>query len=173
MDYFWIRQDERYLYLPRIRHFITKYKRSDFTIENAHKISERNVVFVDSEKLLDYVDVIDRQLFLISEGVREVFEMYDPSITYKTFCLLNNARMELKLYYSPIIPQIDGTTEPNRFREGRRTGMQLILLRERLNRPILRVNELSPDGVVIRLDVAESLLRRGLYKMNLTRQVIR
>lgn len=172
MDYFWLRQDERYMYLPHIHKFIGKYRRSDFTIENAYKIPERNVVFVDSEKSLDYADVIDRQIFLISEDVKDVFEMYDPSISYKTFCLLDNMHMDLKLYYVPIIRSIDGTDEPDKFCGRVCSEKELIIKHEYLdNRPILRVEELPSDGVIVRLDVAESLLRRGLHKMKMTRLV--
>ena len=55
----------------------------------------------------------------------------------------------------------------------KRNGRTLpVLKQEYLKRPIMRIRELAPDGVIIRLDVAESLLRRGLYKMNMTRMVI-
>ena len=50
-------------------------------------------------------------------------------------------------------------------------GQLPILQREYLNRPVMWIREPAPDGVVIRLDVAESLLRRGLHKMGMTRMV--
>ncbi len=172
MDYFWIQRDKRYSNLPRIRQFIIRYRASDFTVEGAHRIKDRNVVFVDSEMSLDYADVIDGQVFLISEGVKNVFQMYDPSISYKTFCLLNNVCMDLKMYYAPIMPISDGTDFSSDFNKKRDRRTLPALKQEYLKRPIMRIRELAPDGVIIRLDVAESLLRRGLYKMNLTRMVI-
>lgn len=157
MDYFWLRQDDRYLNPPRIHGFIKKYRRSDFTIENEYKIDEKNVVFVDSKIPLDYVDVIDSQVFLVNENVKRVFEMYETSVRYKTFCLLDNRNKDLKLYYAPILPVIQG--DPKSIIEKEQKG----------DRAVFRIEELPYDGVVIRLDVAESLLRRGLYKMRIHR----
>ncbi len=171
MDYFWIQRDKRYTRLPRIRQFITRYRASDFTVEGAHRIGKRNVVFVDSELPLDYGDVIDGQVFLVSEGVKNVFQMYDSSIAFKTFCLLDNVRMDLHMYYAPLLPVTDGTDPADRPDRRQNRGQLPILKPEYLNRPVMRIRELAPDGVVVRLDVAESLLRRGLHKMGMTRMV--
>ena len=170
MDYFWLRQDSRYLHLPNIRNFIRDYRRADFTVEKAHKIAERNVVFVNSDKPLDYGDVIDKQLFLVSERVRKVFEIYEPSIFYKIFCLLDNIQGDAKLYYVPIIPVVQGTDELENFRKIYRTEGRIILKKRFFeDRSIVRISELTYDGVIIRLDVAESLLRRGIHKLSMTR----
>ena len=151
MEYFWLKQDKRYVDVPHIHRFAGTYRRSDFTVEHAYKIADRNVVFVNSEHRLDYTDVIDRQIF----------------------CLLDNVHMDLKLYYAPIIPLIDGTDEPERFsREGRRDREPVIRRAYLKSRPIVRLRELPPDGVVIRLDVAESLLRRGLFRADMARLVL-
>lgn len=170
MEYFWLKQDKRYVDVPHIHRFAGTYRRSDFTVEHAYKIADRNVVFVNSEHRLDYTDVIDRQIFLVSEDVKSVFKIYDLSITFKTFCLLDNVHMDLKLYYAPIIPLIDGTDEPERFcQEGRRDREPVIRRAYLKSRPIVRLRDLPPDGVVIRLDVAESLLRRGLFRADMAR----
>ena len=74
MEYFWLKQDKRYVDVPHIHRFAGTYRRSDFTVEHAYKIADRNVVFVNSEHRLDYTDVIDRQIFLVSEDVKSVFK---------------------------------------------------------------------------------------------------
>ncbi|MCC8024640.1 MAG: hypothetical protein LIP16_04960 [Clostridium sp.] len=152
MDYFWLRQDRRYVNPPVIEGFYTRMRRKDFVPENRYKIPDRNVVYCDSDKNLDFTDVLDRQLFLVSEKVKNVFKLYEKSIIYKCFCLLNNQRNEYMLYYAPLISEIDSFFNEN----------ELTLKGEGMgSSSIFRVKCESKEVIVVRLDVAESLLRRN------------
>lgn len=59
MDYFWIRQDKRYLHAPVITnvHDIV-LRRKDITIENEKKIADIHVAFARPQKVTEFADII-------------------------------------------------------------------------------------------------------------------
>lgn len=165
MDYFWIRQDHSYVHTPVIKGFYEKMQRKDFTVESAFKIPERNVVFCDSEEKQDFIDILDGQLFLVSKTVRHVFQMYEKSMSYKFFCFLNNITGEYANYYAPIIPTIDCLAERT---SGQKDDTK-IKAEAIGTSSIFRVKNKEKEVIVVRLDAAESLLRRNLRGVELIR----
>lgn len=165
MDYFLIRQDPGYRYAPVMTGFHQKMRRKDFTIQNASKIPERNVMFCDTEKPLEFLDVLDGQLFLVSETVKRVFQMYERGINYKFFCLINNYTGEYGRYYAPILPVIDCLKDSKPVQRD-----MVEVVREAVGtRAVFRIDHAEREMTAIRLDVAESLLRRGLKGIELKR----
>ncbi len=163
MEYFWIRQDSRYLHIPMIQGFYQNMRRQDFTIDRAHRIPDRNIAFCDTDQEWDCIDILDRQGFLVSEMVRHVFLMYEERINYKFFCCLNNRTGEYINYYAPIIPQLDCLAEKRTVKlEKGKIG----------DSGIFRVKNTEKEMVVIRLDVAESLLRRRVKGIIWNRMVL-
>ncbi len=163
MEYFWIQQDNRYLHIPMIQGFYQNMRRQDFMMDRAYKIPDRNVAFCDTEQEWDCIDIVDRQVFLVSEMVRQVFSMYEKRISYKFFCCLNNRTGAYINYYAPIIPQLDCLAEKRSIR----------LKKEKIgDSSIFRVKNAEKEMVVVRLDVAESLLRRNVKGIVWNRMVL-
>lgn len=86
MDYFCIRQDQRYRYTPVIQNFYSTFMRKDFMEDNGVRIPDKNVVFSNSAKEHDRVDILDSQMFAVSRPVKDVFRIYIPSMKFKQFC---------------------------------------------------------------------------------------
>lgn len=163
MEYFWIRQDSRYIHTPMIVDFYQSMRRQNFTVDKAYKIPDYNVVFCDTDKEWDRIDVLDSQVFMVSEMVRHVFQMYEKNIRYKFFCCLNNKKEEYANYYAPVIPELDCLAEK------KTNGIK----REKIGTSsIFRVKNPEREMVIVRLDVAESLLRRGVKGIEWKRMVL-
>lgn len=164
MDYFWIRQDKRYLNTPiivNVRDIVLK--RGDVTIENEKKIANINVAFARPQKNIDFVDILDIQLFLVHERVKEIFEMYEPSMIFKVVCILANITGEYGNYYMPFIPKLDCLIEKNNNALNRSQIKELALNSRHIgSQSIFQVAGLQSEVIVIRLDVLESLLRRQI-----------
>lgn len=160
MDYFWIRQDKRYRHIPAIQEFYSTFKRKDFVEENAIRIPEKNVVFTNSPVALDYVDILDEQMFAVSQPVRDIFRMYEPSMEFKDFCLLNNTLNDYKRYFTPVLVSIPCVKDYFK-------NIPVLIKERVIESSILRVQDAKEEMVIIRLDVAESLLRRGIRKYEL------
>ena len=140
MEYFIMKQDIRYYPVPHIQNFNEKFHRQDFTTENAYKIPDRNVVFSDSIDHLKFIDYLESPIILISKNIKKVFSMYAKNIQYKQFCVLNNKVGDYGVYYAPIMDTTDAVE----------------------NKCIARVKLQQKEALVVRLDVAESLLRRNM-----------
>lgn len=145
MDYFILQQDYRYYQYPNIVGFNEQYNRRDFVSENAYKIPDRNIVFSNISQKVNYIDYLNTPIILISEKIKKVFSMYDKSLLYKYFCILNNQTSEYGNYYVPIVntqKEINGKC-------------------------IVKLEQQKGEFIVVRLDVAESLLRRNVRGVKL------
>lgn len=162
MDYFWIRQDKRYHNTPVIQDFYSKFKRKDFVEDNASRIPEKNVVFTDSPVALDYLDVLDSQMFAVSQPVRDIFKMYEPTMQFKDFCYLNNNLNAHMRYFVPVLKSVDCIS--------RYVNHIPYLKKEDIeDNSIVRIKDAEKEMVIIGLDVAESLLRRSIRKFELVK----
>lgn len=151
MNYFRVEQDKRYLHPPGIDQFIDSYNRVDFSIERSGKVPDRNVVFSNSDYELDDIDFLESPVILVSETVKDVFSMYERTLKFKTFCILNNLRRSHYTYYAPIFKKLD-----------LHVGESLT------DEAVFKIPYRSKEVVIIRLDVAESLLRRSVRGIKLT-----
>lgn len=164
MDYFWIRQDRRYLHAPV---FINAGdivgNREDITIENEKMIADASVAFVRSPEAIDFVDILDTQFFLVSDRVKEVLKMFEPSLKFKMVCILDNLAGGYANYHLPIFPQADCLSEKSIILPDKTRVKRLVLDERKLGcRTMLKVAGLRVDVILIRLDVMESLLRRKI-----------
>lgn len=166
IGFFLLSQDQKYRNPPVIEDFYQRMRRKDFTVELADKIPDRNVVYCDTNRKQDFLDVLDQQVLLVSREVKEVFQMYQRDINYKYFCCLNNVTGEYKNYYAPILPFLNCIAGQG----ARGNREELKLVRNKIgDAGIFRIPFYENGLTVIRLDVAESLLRRKLKGIELKR----
>ena len=108
MEYFRIRQDSRYLHAPVFSNpEEVIQRRKSISIENADQIQDVSVLFADGPHRLDFLDILDKQFFLVSMEVKKVFAMYEPSMIFKNVCILNNEMDEYGQYALPLFRELD------------------------------------------------------------------
>lgn len=170
MDYFILTQDKRYRRVPTLHGLNQPVMHRDLKPGSAYKIADVGVYFSNSEYPQDYIDIMDHQLFMVSRDMKKVFQMYDPSMRFKLFCVLNRKTNEMGEYYAPIFREIDCVSENSQFNLDKSFIKHLVLHRSMIGeQSIFRVSGLRKETVIIRLDVAESLLRRKLRGISLNR----
>lgn len=165
MEYFRIKQDKRYCHAPVITNIrdITQ-RRLDISIRNAKRIADVNVAFSNLTDKVDFLDILDTQLFLISHGVKTVFFMYEPAIMLKHVCILNNETDEYGRYFLPLFPEVDCISESSLLTPDKSQVKKLILKKPPKQYSVFKASGILTDIVIVRVDVAESLLRRGIRK---------
>lgn len=132
--------------------FPAEYARPGFSGKLPELLSFR----FSGREVLPELDVYERELFLISERFQRVLSLYEPRMVSKRLLLLKEE--EKREYRIPILKEIPCLSE----KSSRRFGGELekgILIREKI--PDLSLFRI-PDHVVIRVDLAESLLKRGV-----------
>lgn len=110
-----------------------------------------------------FPDVIETPFLLLSRTAMEVIAMYVPDIPFLFVALFDTEKGECTSYYLPVLEEQDclaGQMGP-----GRR---ELTLDRRKLNRiPLFRVRTGIESAVIIRMDLAESLLERDAIGLKL------
>lgn len=162
MNYYWLKQDMRYNRPPVIDNFSDIVDRRFMTLQNEGRIKDRNIVFSASQHKLDDLDVLDTQIFMVSTMIRKVFECYDNSIKFKFFCILNNACDQHLNYYAPVVREVDCISPKSDMNINRSCINKLVLRRQETeDYSIFKLANVNVNAILIRLDVAESILRRS------------
>lgn len=165
MNYFLLSQDRDYKRTPQIKNFISIALRKDFTPENCKRIKDINIVDASSDAPLTYIDLLDTQAFLVSAAVKKVLMMYDPALRFKMFCLLNKSVQggENGEYYAPIFRRIDCLSPNSKCNLDKSHIEKMVLFKHKIGcAPFFCVDRIQKEAVIVRLDAAESLLRRNL-----------
>jgi hypothetical protein len=170
MDYFLLKQDERYTNTPRIIDLFKKMDVRNINLLNAHKIEDIMIFKVNTSDRSEFLDILDNQLFLISKPMKEIIEKYDSGILFKTLALIDQLHNKQENYYLPIVEELDALSDNAELNLNKTVVKKLILNKEKINgKKIFKIRESSKPLIVVRLDVAESLLRRNFKGMKLER----
>ncbi|MCP3774427.1 hypothetical protein NLX71_14095 [Paenibacillus sp. MZ04-78.2] len=168
MDYFWLKQDDRYTDVPVLEQVRSKVDTRDIRWRSAHKIPDPIVFYVKAGPESEFLDVMDRQLYLVSEKLKQVLAMYEPDAWFKYTPLLDLKGRQQKHYFLPIFPEDMVLSLSSEWSPDRSIVKKPILWEEKLKgKKIVRVQESDSPLVAVRLDVAESILRRDFAGVRL------
>jgi 6-pyruvoyl-tetrahydropterin synthase len=170
MDYFLLNQDEEYTNTPKLMDVFNKIDVRNINLLNAHKIEEIVIFNVKCDEETEFLGILDRNLFLISEEMKKIIEKYDSEIIFKTTPLIDLPHTRQENYYMPIFEEIECLSEKAELNLNKTVIKKIILDKQKIkNKKIFKIKESSETLVVVRLDVAESLLRREFKGMCLER----
>lgn len=183
MDYFLLRQDERYATPPIIKNMVEKIDRKHLREENLHQIEDLNIFPIkESDYETDYLDVLDTQIYLYSDKLMELIKKFDDRVTTKRITLIDIKRKIQSNYHLPILEEISAlskSTEIYSFKEKqelenieealeRNQIKRLILDAEKIKgKQIFKIKEIAGAAVVVDLHIAEALLRRDFTGVKL------
>ncbi|MCA1295681.1 hypothetical protein LBW89_21980 [Paenibacillus sp. alder61] len=170
MEYFTLQQDERYTSFPILKEL---HKKIDFRHINRiqpHHLPDTTLFHVQAEAEADDLDVLSTQLFLVSERLKPLIEMYEPDCLFKLIPLIDMIHNKQAIYYLPIFQEIEALSPRSEFTVDRSVIKRLVLQEDKLQgKRIFRVAESVKPLIVVRLEVAESILRRDLVGISLKR----
>ena len=170
MNYFLLKQDEEYTNAPVLINVFKGIDVRNINLLNAHKIDDILIFNVKCNENTEFLDILDRNLFLISEKMKKIIEKYDPKMLFKTIPLINLYLKKQENYYMPIFQEIECLSERAELNLNRTVVKKIILDKEKINgKKIFKIKESEKTLIVVRLDVAESLLSREFRGMCLNR----
>jgi len=109
---------------------------------NLSLLDKTIVSFVNSSPINFYPDILDRQIFMIKDAVKEVFDLFMPELEYKHCCLLDNPNNRHELYFIPVLDLVDMSKNSTK------------------GTHIFRLKDTREIEVIISLEVVEAILRR-------------
>jgi hypothetical protein len=172
-EYFILSQDKRYNRAPYILNLLDVLNRAYINRKDAHRLPERSVLYVRDADEYDMPDVLDKDLFLVSKGVSRVFSFYDKDIMFKDIMLIGKRTAEQMPYRLPILEDADCLHGDSEYSYG--SLRKIVLDRKKIGRrSIFRIrDEHLQSATIVRLDVAESLLRRSFKGLWFTELEVR
>ena len=170
MQYFQLKQDTDYLDTPVISNVITQIDRRNITPEHAHKIGKMTIFQMGNNDRYDFIDLLDRQLFLVSDSLKEAFKLYVPKIVFKLVILVAKEGQAHQAYNLPIFKPVDCISDKSIMTRGQNQVTHLVLKQDAIEDfSIFRVKHDHETIIVARLDAAESILRRKFRGIQMKR----
>lgn len=166
MRFFRMRQD---LALPnrlRLRDFDTDRGHKTFTKAEAEGLKDSTVLFMAGTGDEDCPDFLVNPVYLVSEKVKKVLDMYEDGLIFKKVRLIHQGAGRIEKYSHLVTNQLlvlDGSTRryPNDLVE------RLVLNQGKIGgHHVFQLGDCKEEGVYVSLAVVESLLRRqiqGVY----------
>lgn len=174
MDYFLLKQDERCTCIPNIINWTKEIDVRNLKLVSADKVKDAMALYVKTSKNNNYVDVLEHPFFLVSENMKNVMEKYDPNIIFKMMCLVDFENSKQSIYYLPIFEEIEALSKDAEMNLNKTVVKKLILNEEKIkNKKIFKLKESSKPMIIVRLDAAESVLRRDFNGISLEKLEVR
>jgi hypothetical protein len=161
MDYFLLKQDERYKDVPVIMQLSSKIDIKNLNYEDIHNVPDTVIFYVKATPESSYLDIMDRDLFLVSEKLKKLLEKYQPDTVFKTIVLIDSENKRQEKYFLPVFKKVDALSPKCEFTRDKSVITKLILKKDGImDYKIFSVSDGVKPTVIVRLDAAESILRR-------------
>lgn len=162
MQYFIIECDERYVDSPNIINWFMKIDIRNINKDNSYKLSKRMVLKVTPNKNITFTDIITKPFLLVSNNFKKIIDIYEPKIIYKQVALLDQENEKTELYHLPILPKVECLNIKSRFNQDRSIIKEAVLDYDKIKEySLFQISGIKNIYTVIRLDLLESILRRG------------
>lgn len=169
MSYYWLKQSKR-VKNPLLMHGIDlNFYKLNPSKEEFEALPELLVTYFDYDKRLEISDVLDKPTMFISPKLRQLIEMYEDDILFRgvqMFPTLKTVK-ERPLYWTFYPKVVDCLHEScEKYPNG--SIKEMILDRRKSGRhDIMRVGGLLENRIVVSLALAESIMRRSFYGIEL------
>ncbi|RKJ49537.1 hypothetical protein D7X25_19545 [bacterium 1XD42-8] len=160
MKYFLIGTDER----NKNPYNVNKNRAIDIrllTRKTAHQIPFWNVVKMDFPREGFFPDIISSPCTFLDKICMEVVSMYEPDIPFKVVKIMDKKEGVNRTYFLPILEEVDCMSDKTQFHVMGKRVIHLVLNKEKIGqKAVFKVKGWDARGMVVRLDVAESIIRR-------------
>ena len=161
MDYFIMSMDSRLsYYAPKL---LKESPDISYLVrERSVHFTNTRVVYVDDSRQVEYPDFLDGEVKLVSEKLMRVLGMYQRDAIFNTVQLIERKNNRHETYYQIEVPEIQCRLSiPNQ--DIRNRAEDLVIDQEIVGFARVFIVSFYGKRLVVRLDVAESILRRDSY----------
>lgn len=124
---------------------------------------EKHLMFQTEEHMqMIFTDIVTFPCLMVSKMVHDTIRLYDPDIKFTRIILYNKAKKRSMAYYMPFLKEMEviWTNEQK--------GGAILLERKKIMEEVIaEVVYKGKTGIVIRMDLVESILRRGAIGIGL------
>lgn len=162
MRYFLVKEDKRYKNRPIIRDFNSVISPKDLKEGNYSKIPKRIIMKVKPDASIEFVDIIMVPFVIVSKVIYQLLEKFEPNLQFKEIVLLDKKNGKVGEYFMPLLSKCDCLTKKSTYNFDKSEITKAVIDRNLIgDKCIFKFSVGSSNLVVIRLDVAELILRRN------------
>ncbi len=170
--YFLIGTDESYRPLPRILDFRDGVKIEYLKAHISHEQKKTSVVHTEYSfsGATIYPDIFDIGIFMVSNNIYEILEMYEPGLIIKRVNLIEQRTYKTYEYVIPILKEVDCLSDRTTYKQGRCIDRGCLVEDKIPDLAVFKIADIDGISTVARLDFVESLLKRsvrGIYLQDL------
>jgi hypothetical protein len=159
--YFLIRQADWLKDAPAVLGFAGGFARKG-------KLEKRaNILYVKEAEQIDYADYIDRPLLLVSDRLKSIVSEYHSGCRYRAAVLTERRAQRQKVYWNIELPETPCLAEQTTYFQNGLADRIVIDAGRTDGRSLFQITICLRTIRVVRLDLAESILRRGFYGFEL------
>ena len=167
MRYYLMESDRNYPAAPRIINWNRELDTRNLREGYYDKIEDRLLLCIQPNRKTEFLDVVSTPFFLMSEKMQECVALYEPNLRYKDVVLLDKVNAAAQLYLLPMLREVDCLTEHATFNLDHSELKEIEIDEDQAeDKVIFRIANVKKSYVVVRLDLLESLLRRGVYGLS-------
>ncbi len=160
MRYFVMKQDHQLPYSFKLRDFEMTGKHQVFYKEEAGKLNDVSFLYVLGNGDEAFSDFIQNPVYMISELVQGVFEMYEDDLIFKKVMLINKEAQSQAKYFHVVTDHIEGLSEKTPFYPDGREKKLILDAHKIKPHHIFQLKDAKGVYLIVSLAVVESLLRR-------------
>ena len=169
MRYFILENDPLFTDLPLLNDWDPKFTTD--LIKNGHteKLPFRELINVRPNRDIVFTGIITNPFMLLTEEIKDIVEKYQPGIIYREIVLLETEIKESRLYYLAVLEEIDCLHESAVFNNMKTCLEKPVLVYEKIkHKSLFKIAGTKCTHYIVRLDLVERLLQRGVRGIQLT-----
>lgn len=162
MRYYILEQDKGYKELPKLINWFEQLTASNTKKPDINNIRNREIFKIEPNENTSYLDMLFFPFFMVTDKIRECLQLYEPNIKFKEIILLDRKNKKMQNYFIPSVTELDCLTANSEYTFGH-VDLKYIEIEERKagKKAIFKIKGVEKSYIIARLDVVESLLRRG------------
>jgi len=170
MRFFIMRQDKSLTDVIQFRDFDICGQRHIFYKEDAASLNDFTMLYLNKESGEIVPDFIQSPVHLVSDTVKQVLNMYEDDMEFRTVILCNSEEESMFKYYNLLLERLDVISDQAEFYPNGSIKRFMLDLERIGEHKVFMLNDNRFSHPFVSLEVAESLLRR--HVMGITFQEV-
>lgn len=177
MKYFEIQDTSELKYAPQLKNWYGKFDVRNINIESFPQLPQRQLFIIEPSEKTVFTDIILFPFLLVSPKVLQVIKMYRECCFYRDIILLDQLSGESRIYYLPVFDEINSIQFLRKqYKNGEPISdndIQKVKGKEiYMDRNFFWVRDSQKRHIMLSMNAAESLIRRGVTGLGLCEVVL-
>lgn len=169
MRYFILENDPVFTDLPLLNDWGSKISPDLIRRGQSRRLPFRELIHVYPNQNVVFNGIIIKPFMLLTKEIKDIVSKYQSGIVYKEIVLLETKIEVSQLYFLAVLEEIDCLHESTVFNRVKTRIEKPVLIYETIkDHSLFEIAGTKSTHYIVRLDLAESLLRRGVRGLKLT-----